>query len=88
MRDEAAESGTCWQRLQELLLGYLQGTDAPLWPGVDGLTLEEVLRSYPEHAAAGRVPGQRELLRRHPELRDELLAFFAAKAGPGQTPGP
>jgi hypothetical protein len=72
------------RQLQELLLGYLQAAHAPLWPGVDGLTVREVLLSYPENAAAGRVPGLQELLRRHPDLRGALVAFFADQNRPGR----
>jgi hypothetical protein len=88
MRDEAAEPGTCRQRLQELLLGYLQGTDAPSWPGADGLTVQDVLRSYPRYAAAGRVPDRQELLRRYPELRQALWTLFADTDWAGQAPHP
>jgi hypothetical protein len=59
-----------------------------LWPGADGLTVQEVLRSYPEHAAAGLVPDWQGLLRRHPDLREALLAFLADQHWPGQTAGP
>jgi hypothetical protein len=59
-----------------------------LWPGADGLTLQEVLRSYPDNAAVGLVPDRQELLRCHPDLREALLALFADKDWPGQTPGP
>jgi hypothetical protein len=76
MRDEATEPAIRPRGLQEVLLGYLQGVGAPWWPGADGLTVQEVLRSYPEHAAAGRVPDRQELLRRHPNLREALLAIF------------
>jgi hypothetical protein len=87
MRDEPAESAVRRQRLEELLLAYLHAAQAPLWPGVDGLTVEEVVRSYAEHAAAGRVPDLQELLHRHPELREALLAFFADNDRPSQRPG-
>lgn len=60
------------QLLQELLLGYLQSNHAFPWPGADGLTVEDALASYREAAASGRVPDGDELLRRHPELSDEL----------------
>ncbi len=83
MRDKPDERGPVPRRLQELLLGYLQAAHVPPWPGADGLTVQEILRIYPASAAAGRVPGRLELLRRHPELRQALLAFFA-----GDTPGP
>jgi hypothetical protein len=66
-------------RVRELLLGYLQAAAVPLWPGADGLTLQDALRSYPQSAAAGRVPDLPQLLRKHPELAEELTAFFAGR---------
>jgi hypothetical protein len=64
------------QRLRDLLLGLLRAAACPGWPGADGLTTEDVLRSYPHEARAGRVPGLEQLLAAHPDLRDELAAFF------------
>ena len=77
MPDERPNLATHSERLREVLLGYLQAAGCPLWPGADGLTVEAVLLSYPENAAAGRVPDRQELLQRHPDLREALLAFFA-----------
>jgi hypothetical protein len=78
MPDERPKSAACSEGLREVLLGYLQAAGCPLWPGADGLTVEEVLLSYPANAAAGRVPDRQELLRRHPDLREALLVFFAS----------
>ena len=64
-----------------LLLDYLALPDVTIWPGADALRVEEVLASYPEAVAAGRAPALDELIARHPELTDELRAFFAAHAG-------
>jgi hypothetical protein len=50
--------------------------------------VEEVLLSYPQNAAAGRVPDWQELLRRHPDLREVLLSFFADADGAGQSAAP
>ena len=66
-------------RVRELLLDHLRCADLPVWPGVDGLTLEDALLGYPPAAAAGRVPDLRHLLRDHPELAEELTAFFGGR---------
>ena len=55
MPTDAREDVTSTQRLHELLLGYLGCPRVRLWPGADGLTVDEILRSYPEAAAAGQV---------------------------------
>jgi hypothetical protein len=68
-------------RVRELLLGHLRSADLPPWPGADGLTVEDALLSYPEAAAAGRVPDLRLLLRDHPDLAAELTAFFFGGRG-------
>jgi hypothetical protein len=79
MPDEPAERKAA---VQKLLLGYLQAAVVPLWPGTDGLTLQDALLSYPQAAAAGRAPDLRQLLRKHPELAAELTALFAEHARP------
>jgi hypothetical protein len=63
--------------LNEILLAHLETIDPQRWPGIDCLTLDVVLESYPHAATAGQVPGKNELLHRHPELAAELEAFFA-----------
>jgi hypothetical protein len=73
-------------RVCELLLGHLQAVAVPLWPGADGLTVQDALGGYPEAAAAGRVPDLRQLLRDHPALAEELSAFFAEHGRPGADP--
>jgi hypothetical protein len=73
-RDQSGKS----RRLHELLLAHLQAADAPPWPGTDGLTVDEVVRSYPQAAAACLVPDLQTLLADHPDLTDVLRDFFAA----------
>jgi hypothetical protein len=67
-------------RLHALLLDYLRSPDVSFWPGADGVTLEEVVASYPLVAAAHQVPPPEELLTRHPDLAGELQAFFTPAA--------
>ena len=75
--------------LTEILLAYMRAIDAHSWPGSDGLTLDLVLDSYPHAAFVGHVPGKDELLRRHPELANELEALFARrKAAPRRPSDP
>jgi hypothetical protein len=77
MSDVPAESEVRWRQLQELLLGHLSAAEMPVWPGADGLTLEEVLFTYSHAVAAGRVPGREQLLAQRPDLEKELAIFFA-----------
>jgi hypothetical protein len=78
MNDLSADTESRRHRLQELLLGHLKSAGVPVWPGADSLALEDVLLTYPQAAAAGRVPGYEELAAAHPDLRAQLTAFFAA----------
>jgi hypothetical protein len=63
-------------RLRDLLLDHLQNAAFPAWPGGDCLTVQEVLQTYPDQATLGRVPDREQLLAHHPDLHDELIAFF------------
>jgi hypothetical protein len=65
------------RRVQELLVVYLCAANALTWPGVDGLTIDVVLRGYPQAVADGLVPDLPALQQRHPELADLLKDFFA-----------
>jgi hypothetical protein len=72
--------------LQEVLLAYLRGPGAAAWPGADGLTVEDVLHTYPQAMAAGLAPGWEELLQEHPELATELRTFLTTAEGKRDEP--
>jgi hypothetical protein len=84
MPNERPEPVVRAEALPDVLLGYLRDAGCPFWPGTDGLTVKEALGSYLQNAAVGRVPDLQELLRRHADLRDSLLAFFAGEDPPSQ----
>jgi hypothetical protein len=73
------------QRVQELLLAHLRVVDAPRWPGADGVTVDDVLASYLQAAAAGLVPDLPALLASHPELADALREVFARLRARAET---
>src|SRR5262249_28547742 len=87
MSDTLVEAESRQKVLRELLLEYLQIAHLPAWPGTDGQTVEEVLLAYPHAAAAGLVPNREELLRAHPDLADEVIAFIQGQDGLGGLPG-
>jgi len=60
----------------ELLTTYIFESPRAVWPGTDGMTLEDVVSCYRAEAAAGHVPAETELCERHPELAGQLAAFF------------
>jgi len=78
MGADTVREGSALSRLHEILLGHLARPWVNVWPGADGVTVIEVLESYPEAAAAGQAPGREELLASHPELAEALEDFFAA----------
>jgi hypothetical protein len=84
MPEERLELIARGEQLREILLDHLLAAACPPWPGADGLMVDEVLRSYRQHAAAGLVPDAEELLQSYPELREAVIVFFA---GNNQSPG-
>ena len=62
--------------LRLVLLDLMMSPNALSWPGADGLTVEDVLAAYIPASEQRRVPGQEELIRRHPELTPEIRTFF------------
>jgi hypothetical protein len=63
-------------KAQAVLLAYLQAANYPPWPGADGLTVDDVLRTYPQASAEGLVPGLADLRNRHPEFAEYLEHLF------------
>ena len=61
--------------MNEILLDHLRRIDPHAWPGVDSLTLGEVLKSYAQVAVAGQVPGKSELLANIPNWRQSWKYF-------------
>ena len=68
------------EQVKAILLGYLHCRATNLWPGGDGLTLDELFRNYPQAARAGLVPGLPELQLRFPDLAEALASCFAEQA--------
>jgi hypothetical protein len=76
MLGEVIDATVAAERARVVLLHHLWVALNGRWPGTDGLTEGDVLRSYPALAAAGRVPGRGEPLRRHPELAAALTRLL------------
>ena len=74
---------SCDPELKAILLD-----EAHLLPGVDGMTLDDVLESYSRAAAAGYVSGKEQLLQRHPRLTNAVEAFFAESAARARRQSP
>jgi len=68
--------------LLELLLNHLPAALGWLWPGADGLTVDDALGCYRAAAASGCVPGLNQLLRDHPQWNQDLVTFFGKPADP------
>jgi hypothetical protein len=67
----------CHPVLSKILLDHLQRAWSHISPGIDGLTVDDVLDFYFQAAAAGQVPNQEELLRQYPQLAAEVAVFFS-----------
>lgn len=69
--------GDVAHRVADLLAGYLLSATGSVGPGTDGLTVSEAVGTlYPAEVRAGHVPDPTELVRRHPELADDIVTFF------------
>ena len=66
----------CHPALREILLDHLQKAWAHISPGVDGLSVDDVLDFYSQAADAGHVPDKEELLRQYRQLAMDLEEFF------------
>jgi hypothetical protein len=80
MWDKPTETSAAARNLRQVLVAYLQRARlVALWPGADGLTIEDILDFYPKAVVAGEVPDWQQLLREHPELEAEIHAWRAGK---------
>ena len=75
----SAEAGPSFDRLVDVLAGYLLASPRFHCPGVDGASIADVVATeYPPASAAGWVPPTTVLAARHPDLADALASFFRA----------
>jgi hypothetical protein len=81
--DECIHEKTTHALLRQILLNYLLASRVIRWPGGDGLTEDDVLDYYALAIAAGDVPDQHELRRRHGDK--EIEAFFRMKGWHGNS---
>jgi hypothetical protein len=66
-----------WDRVVERLALYLVESGRAKWPGMDGLTIRDVVEAaYVAEAAAGHVPRADELIRRHPDSAEAIRELF------------
>jgi hypothetical protein len=80
MHGKPIEINSAAQRLQEILLGYLEAAGCfATWPGADGLTLADALDCYAEAVAKCVVHNWQQLLLLQAELDAELYVWLAAK---------
>jgi hypothetical protein len=69
------------ERVIALLADHLSRCGMLRWPGMDGMTVEEVvLASCRGGANAGCLPTPAELAERHPALADDIRRYFAGVA--------
>ncbi len=73
------KAGPPAESLRDILLALLQAGGVCMWPGVDGLTVDDVLRCYPAAIAAGKVPDWPELQRRYPALMAEIQKLHGGR---------
>lgn len=70
------EHFVCSPRLREVFLEYLRDAQVPLCPGVDGLTVDDMLDCYAILMKKGVVPNWEQLIENHPDLTKEIGMFF------------
>ena len=64
-------------RLLDVLAWHLLTSSATVWPGTEGLTVEDVVvADYRMEAEAGHVPRPEELISQHPNLAEAIRTFF------------
>lgn len=69
------------ERAVALLADHLSRVGMLRWPGMDGMTVEEVvLASYRGGASGGCLPTPAELAERHPALADDIRRYFTGVA--------
>src|SRR5262249_53637123 len=79
MAGKPTEFNSAARRHREILLGCLETAGCvAIWPCGDGLTVEDVLDTYPEAVARGKVPAWQQLLCRHSSRRPTRLRRMTA----------